>query len=114
MVHHSGKELKILSTKFPGTRGHNSVTPDTTYLLGDYYVREYKPLGYDDCPIRLIHLPTEEEVHICKVFTDLDISNNTFRIDPHPVWSQDYSKVCFNGAPGGLRQVFVADLEDLL
>ena len=114
MVHHLTRELKILSTKHPGTRGHNSVTPDTSYLLGDYYVREYKPLGFDECPIRLIDLNTQDEVHICKVFTDLDISTSTYRVDPHPVWSHDYKKVCFNGAPGGIRQVFVADIGHLI
>jgi Tol biopolymer transport system component len=112
MVHHSGNDMKVLSKKHLGTRGHNSVTPDTSYLLGDYYVREYKQLGYEECPIRLIDLNTEEEVHITKVFTDLDIDVSTFRVDPHPVWSRDYKKVCFNGAPGGNRQVFVADLSD--
>ena len=114
MVHHTGKDFKILSMKYPGTRGHNSVTPDTSYLLGDYYVREYIPLGHTECPIRLINLKTEEEVHICKVFTNLDISSNTFRVDPHPVWSHDFKKVCFNGAPDGKRQVFIADLENLI
>ncbi len=114
MVHHSGRNFRVLSTRFPGTRGHNSVNPDTSYLIGDYYVREYKALGYDECPIRLINLNSQEEVHICKVFTDLEISESTYRVDPHVVWSRDYKKVCFNGAPGGKRQVFVADLTDVI
>jgi hypothetical protein len=113
MVHHTGKDFRILSDKFRGS-GHPSVNPDTSYLISDYYVGNYKRLGYDECPIRLINLNAGEEVHICKVFTDMDISESTFRVDPHPVWSRDFKKVCFNGAPGGVRQVFVADLAGLL
>ncbi|MFC7523594.1 hypothetical protein ACFQRK_06570 [Parapedobacter sp. GCM10030251] len=111
--HYTGSDFKILSTKHAGS-GHPSVDATSAYLISDYYVGEYRKLGYKDCPIRLIHLSTGEEVAICEVFTDLDIRESTFRIDPHPVWSRDYKKVCFNGAPGGVRQVFVADLSGFL
>jgi Tol biopolymer transport system component len=113
MFHYTGKEFKILSHKHKGT-GHPSVNADFTYLLSDYYVDEYKALGLDGAPIRLINLNTDEEVYICTVFTDVDSNNETFRIDPHPVWSHDYKKVCFNGAPEGKRQVFIADLTEVL
>lgn len=69
-------------------------------------------LGLDGAPIRLINLSTQEEVYLCTVFTDVDSDNETLRIDPHPVWSRDYKKVCFNGAPEGKRQVFIADLKN--
>jgi hypothetical protein len=108
-----GNNFKILSKKHLGS-GHPSVNPDTSYLISDYYVGEYKKMGFKESPIRLIDLNTDEEVHICEVFTDLDISESTFRIDPHVVWSRDYKKVCFNGAPGGNRQVFIADLSDVI
>ena len=113
MVHYTGRDFKILTTKTRGS-GHPSVNADTSYLISDFYVGEYKRLGHDDCPIRLIDLNIDEEVSICNVFTDLDISESTFRIDPHPVWSPDHKKVCFNGAPNGVRQVFVADLSDVI
>lgn len=109
MFHHTGKDFKILAGKHTGS-GHPSVNADFTYLLSDYYVGEYKALGLEGAPIRLINLNTEEEVYLCTVFTDVDSNNETFRIDPHPVWSRDYKKVCFNGAPEGKRQVLVADL----
>lgn len=60
-----------------------------------------------------IHLNTGEESMICSVFTDLKHEDNTLRLDPHPAWSNDYKKICFNGAPGGKRQVLVADLESI-
>lgn len=113
IFNHSGDDFKLLSKKHLGS-GHPSVNPDTSYLISDYYVGEYKRLGYEGSPIRLINLNTDEEEAICTVFTDLDIQNSTFRIDPHPAWNRDYKKVCFNGAPGGNRQVFVADLTDVI
>lgn len=113
MFHYTGEDFKILTTKTRGS-GHPSVNADTSYLISDYYAHVYKRLGHDECPIRLIDLNNGEEVSICKVYTDLDISESTFRIDPHPVWSPDHKKVCFNGAPNGVRQVFVADLSDVI
>ena len=35
------------------------------------------------------------------------------RLDPHPAWSRDGLKSCFNGAPEGRRQVYIADLSPL-
>ncbi|WP_139249739.1 TolB family protein [Mariniphaga anaerophila] len=113
IFHHTGKDFRILSKKFLGS-GHPSLTPDSSYLLSDYYAKEYKKLGLTESPIRLIDLNTEKEESICSVFTDLDVESNTFRIDPHPAWSRDFKKVCFNGAPNGVRQVFVADLSNVL
>lgn len=111
MFHHTGNDFKILSLKHLGS-GHPSVNADFTYLLSDYYVDEYKALGLQETPIRLINLHTEEEVYVCTVITDLNISNSTFRVDPHPVWSRDYKKICLNGSTDGKRQVFIADLTD--
>lgn len=113
MFNHTGSEFKVLSNKYIGT-GHPSVNPDTSYLISDYYVGEYKKLGFNESPIRLINLNTDEEVHICTVFTDLNIKESTFRIDPHPAWSRDFKQVCFNGAPNGIRQVFIADLTNVI
>lgn len=112
-MHHSGKRIEVLSDKHIGT-GHPTVEPRSEYLISDYYVHEYKPAGFEDCPIRLIHLPSKEEVAVCTVFINLPISDSTFRLDPHPAWSRDYKKVCFNGVVNGKRQVFVADLDGVV
>lgn len=113
MFDYEGNNFKILSKKHLGS-GHPSVNPDTSYLITDFYVGEYKKMGLKESPISLIDLNTDEGVYVCNVFTDLDIKDSTFRIDPHVVWSRDYKKISFNGAPGGNRQVFVADLSDVL
>ena len=110
---YTGKNFKILSGKFSGS-GHPSVNPDSSYLISDYYVNEHKAIGLNESPIRLINLKNEEEVYICTVFTDVQDIESTFRVDPHPVWSRDYKKVCFNGTVEGKRQVFIADLERMI
>ncbi len=111
--HHTGGEIEILSEKIRGS-GHPSITPDMKYLVTDCYVHEPMALENGKVPIRLINLDTEEEKAICYVFTDLKISENTLRIDPHPAWDRNYKKVCFNGAPEGKRQVYIADLEEII
>jgi len=110
---HDGSDFRILSDKHLGS-GHPSLNADSSYLLSDYYVGEYKSIGEKESPIRLIQLNGGEEAAICTVQTDLNIQDSTFRVDPHPVWSRDFKKVCFNGAPAGRRQVFVADLSEVI
>lgn len=113
MFHHTGNDFKIISRKYLGS-GHPSINSESSYLLIDYYVGEYKKLNYKECPIKIINLNTDEDISICTVFTDLNTNNETLRLDPHPAWSRDYNKICFNGAPEGIRQVFIADLTDVL
>jgi len=110
----TGEDFRILTEKHVGS-GHPSVNQDLSYLISDCYVGEYKKFGLTESPIRLINLNTEEEVHICTVFTDIRVGNDdTFRVDPHPVWSRDFKRVCFNGAPEEKRQVLIADLTDVI
>jgi hypothetical protein len=110
-----GNNFEILSEKFSGS-GHPSVTPDTKYLLSDYYVSKLKNKYNGEVPVRLIDLTTQTEVHICKIFTDMEYmkKNPVLRLDPHPVWSRDYKQVCFNGAPNGERSVFIARLDEII
>lgn len=109
----SGQDFKILSYKHMGS-GHPSVNPDSSYLVTDCYNHEPMALENGEVPIRLINLPADEEVYICTVFTGVDVTDVTYRIDPHPAWSWDYKKVCFNGGVNEKRQVFIADLTDVL
>lgn len=111
---YAGKDFRILSSKNRGS-GHPSVNPDSSYLVTDCYNHEPMALENGEVPIRLINLPADEEVYICTVFTRVDITKDvTYRIDPHPAWSRDYKKVCFNGSVNEKRQVFVADLTEVL
>jgi hypothetical protein len=59
-------------------------------------------------------LQTQTEKAVCFVFTNGRPEINELRVDPHVVWSRDFTKVCFNGAVEGRRQVYIADLSELV
>ena len=105
---YDGSEFKILSEKYLGS-GHPSITPDSKYVVTDAYPHEPVALENDEVPIRLLDVSADQEENICSIYT-LGDGLKTLRLDPHPVWNRKYNKVCFNGAPNGIRQVFIADL----
>ena len=116
---YDGSEFKILSKKFLGS-GHPSITPDSRYLLSDAYPFEDLALGNGKVPIRLIDLKQDVEHTVCHIFTDLGQQYDVRRfwgpskLDAHPVWDRNFSKICFNGAPEGKRAVFIADLDAMI
>jgi len=115
-VHHSGEDLRILSRRHLGS-GHMRVTPDWRYLVADCYQREPMADASGQVPIRLLDLVSDEEVEVCRIFTNLDrytAIDKMLRIDPHPEWNRSFDHVCFNAAPDGKRQVLIADLADEL
>ena len=108
-----GSDLKILSEKHLGS-GHPSVHKNGRYLISDAYPNEAVVKNEnEEVPIRLLDLNTDVEESICDIYT-LGAGLRLLRLDPHPAWSRDYNKVCFNGAPEGKRQVFIADLSKVL
>ncbi len=120
---HDGSDFKILSEEHIGS-GHPSINADSTFLLADTYPKQkWIPSPKGELPIRLIDLKENHEQMICSIGTN--VGNNWkaykkgetgshYKLDPHPVWSRDYKKVVFNGAPDGRRQVYLADLKDLV
>lgn len=125
LLRYDGSERKILSRTLPGS-GHPSVEPRTRYLVTDAYPhQEWVASENGEVPIRLIDLERDEERTVCRIFTDLagkagldsykvKEGGSHFKLDPHPAWSRDYRKICFNGVPDGNRQVFIADLGTVL
>jgi len=63
-----------------------------------------------EVPVRLIDLQKDSEKQVCAIPVIWPRSR-VLRLDTHPVWSRDYNRICFNGAPGGRRPVFIGDLE---
>lgn len=98
-----------LETVAPGRKGsgHPSLDPTGRYLLTDSYVSEGFRNSQDDIPLRLIDLESNEERSLCWIHTK-NLSGPR-RIDPHPVWANDGSRVAFNGVVNGFRQVLIAD-----
>lgn len=110
---YDGSEFKVLSEKILGG-GHPTMEKTGKYLVTDAYPTESMVSSNKEVPIRLIDLDTEKEKNICTVYTLGKEVGGTLRCDAHPCWDWNYQKVCFNGAPEGKRQVFIADLESVL
>jgi len=108
-----GTGMKRLSKHSGG--GHPSVTPDTKWLITDAYTRQKQFVNdRGEVKIRLIDLVSDEEEALCYVYTPPLHIYGTLRNDPHPMWSRDYKKVLFCGTPQGKREVFIADLSDIV
>jgi len=110
---YDGTDFKILCEKIEGG-GHPSVEPNGKYLITDE--RDYDDNDVAVIKLRLVDLVAEEESCICSIPTiDKTVLKDTvFRLDGHPVWSQDYKKVSLQAAPNGKRQLFVVNLENII
>ncbi len=49
-----------------------------------------------------------------KTALDQKIGGSPHKLDPHPAWNRDYTKMCLNGAQDMRRQVYVADLKEIV
>lgn len=123
---YDGSDFKVLSEKHLGS-GHPSVEPTSTYLLADAYPKQtYVVPESGEMPIRLLNIKNDSELQLCTIPTDVGGEKNQYlpedratggshhKLDPHPAWNRNYSEICFNGAPGMVRQVFIASLKEIL
>ena len=103
----------MLSEAVEGS-GHPSFHNNGRHIVTDVYPDQDFASSSREVPIRLVDIERQTEQHLCFVYT-LGMPNaNVLRIDPHPAWSRDYTQVCFNAAPEGRRQIFVADVGELI
>ncbi|MCW8925082.1 MAG: hypothetical protein OQJ84_02410 [Xanthomonadales bacterium] len=110
---YDGSDFKVLSETVEGS-GHPSFHANGRHIVTDVYPDQDFASKSKEVPIRLVDIGSQSEQNLCFVFT-LGMPNaNVLRIDPHPAWSRDYTKVCFNAAPEGRRQIFVADVSELI
>lgn len=112
MFRYDGTEFRVLAKDLPGS-GHPSMEPQGRYLITDAYPHEPIALSNGEVPIRLVDVQNGKEEAVCYIYT-MGQGLESLRLDPHPAWSRDYKKVCFNGAPNGRRQVFIADLTGIV
>ncbi|MEW2923139.1 hypothetical protein AB1A65_16840 [Muricauda sp. ANG21] len=110
---YDGSEFKILSETLEGT-GHPRIEPSSNYLMTDSYPTSYE--GVQEVAIRLIDLKADKEHILCKMPTlpRTNIEYATLRLDGHPFWNNDYTKIFFQGAPKGQRQIFMADISSIV
>jgi len=88
--------------------GHPTYSENGRFLITDAYPKE--PVCKDGLvPIRLIDIEKNTEETLLWIWT-LGIYGGPLRLDPHPAWNREGDQICFNGAPDGARQLFMADL----
>lgn len=109
---YNGTDFKVLSNKIRG-EGHPRITPDSRFITSDDYPNEN---GRQKSRIKLIDLNAEESLIISSMNTSKrsGLKNDTIRFDGHPTWDRNYTQLAFQAAPEGKRQVFVADLSDIV
>lgn len=108
-----GSDFRIISETILGS-GHPSFEKTGRYIFTDAYPNEPVALPDQKIPMRLIDTRRNEAETIATIFTLGAQKVGVLRLDPHPAWSRDGRKSCFNGAPDGRRQIFIADLSNQL
>jgi len=126
-LHGAGTEMLFVKARWDGTgleafteavpgSGHPSLHPDGRHMVTDG-MREGAPERIDGPDrIRLVDVEAGTERTLARVGIDPDFPGprRELRVDPHPAWSRDFTRVTFNGWHDRTRRVFVADLSSVL
>ena len=108
---YDGTGLAAFTECVPGS-GHPSLHPDGRHMVTDG-VRETSagfPEGLDRIRLVDVAAGTEETIARVNISPPFKGPRSELRVDPHPAWSRDFTRVAFNGYHEGARRVFVADL----
>ncbi len=109
---YDASRFTVMSEKILGG-GHPSFEGKGRYIITDHF-HGSRPQRVS---IQLIDMKAEEVRTVCSLPTlkrDEELEYPPHRLDGHPAWSRDYRKVCFQAAPEGRRQLYVADVADLM
>ena len=107
-----GSNLRRISNRIEGS-GHPAFDKTGRYIFTDAYPAEHVSRKDGFVPMRLIDTRKDQERTAAWMYT-LGEGLAVLRLDPHPAWSRDGRKSCFNGAPNKRRQVFIADLSSMM
>jgi len=107
-----GTDLRVLSEKILGG-GHPTFEGEGRFIVTDNFHGSNPQL----VDIQLIDM-REETVEILTTMATLnradELDYQPHRLDGHPAWSRDYKTVCFQAAPDGTRQLYLADVSQLV
>jgi hypothetical protein len=114
-VRYDGTSLTTLSRAFQGS-GHPTLHPDGRHVLTDAYPHEAVAFGDGTVPIRWLDLISGGESTLARIHTlsKHERRELALRVDPHPAWDREFRRIAFNACPDGSRQVFVAQMDDVL
>lgn len=112
---YDGSDFKPLSETFVGI-GHPSIEESGRYIITDK--RIHKEDGTAIVELLMLDTHTDKTV---KIITAPTVYKNNFigamgalRLDGHPCWSRDYSKVSLQATSNGRRQLYVVDMKELI
>jgi hypothetical protein len=113
MVPADGSEPVVLTRNIDGG-GHPTMEPGGRYVVTDAMYMENGP----KVKIRIIDIQTESEEAVCSMPT-MPLARQVspyaeLRLDGHPAWDRDFTRICFQAAPRGKRHLFVADMRSLI
>ena len=108
-----GAALETLAP-VPGS-GHPTLHPGGRYLLSDAYVDEPQAFEDGSAPLRLVDLHSGTETTLVRIGIRplAERATGALRVDPHPAWDRNFTRIAFNACPDGRRRVYVADLAGL-
>ncbi len=113
-------QLELVTFKFDGSErqtvfkygsGHPSFHPDGRFIITDAYPSEKVAFADGSVPLRLIDTQKNTCTNIVRIF--VSSTRGEFRVDPHPAWYAG-RYVVFNGFANSTREVYIADLGELL
>jgi hypothetical protein len=112
-VNADGTGLRKMLDRTPGS-GHPTVHADGRHILTDTYTKEKTSFGDGTIPLRWVDLATGDEKTLVRINTATPHAESVLRVDAHPAWDRTWRYVTFNAFVGGTRQVYVADLRELV
>ena len=98
LFRHDGSDFRTLSEDFLGS-GHPGFEKTGRHILTDSYPNEPVALANGEVPLRLIGTRPSQDRMVATMFTLGRKEPTAVRLDPHPAWSRDGRRACFNGAP---------------
>lgn len=101
------KEYKLVSNNLPHVDGHPSVSPDGEWIVSDTY-----PQFNRFSSLYLYNFKQDKVITIGRFYQPLKFLHLT-RIDLHPKWSVDGSKIYFESGHNGKRCLYVVSIDDI-
>jgi hypothetical protein len=108
LIRDRSREWTILGERALTGNGHSSFSPDRQWLLTDTY-----PDQTDTQTLVLFRLSDGTRFEIGRFLSPPHIRGEV-RCDLHPRWSRDGRRVCFDSAHDGNRQMYVADVSQIV
>ncbi|MGE3805315.1 MAG: hypothetical protein AB7K24_11640 [Gemmataceae bacterium] len=108
---YDGTEAKSLSDKILGG-GHPTFDKAGKWIVTDTFHEDPHRVS-----ILMIDMQAERETAVCTLPTlqrGEKLEYQAHRLDGHPAWDRDTKSVCFQAAPKGARQLFIADMSGFM